>query len=252
MTRFHLLKNLLLVLALCFGWRVEISSAATANWKELTNKAASEGPERKQAISELRKIKDLDQQIEKALKSPDQDIAIHTIVILKLTQFTPQILDLTASDFEGSKYSSLNALIDPQTKSSIATAYRKRLAAMDSHKGAGAKIAILQGLQSMQEELPKETLETLLDDSSYEVRTAAVQYAGAFSADFSKNGYSTVLQKALEKKPYQLRLTAAAQISSLPTGQIKQQGYRFENCLQDSNMEVKQACEALARRVKQP
>jgi hypothetical protein len=194
----------------------------------------------------------LDPQIQNALKGPDQQIAIQTIAALKLTQFTSQMLELTMTDLEGSKYQALNTLIDPQTKTPISAAYRQRISQMDPQKGAGSKIAILQGLQAMKEQLPKEVLESLLDDASYEVRIASVQYASAFNSNFSKNGYPSVLQKALEKKPYQLRLTAAVEINSLPSGQIKQQGYRFEECRHDSNNEVKEACEALARKVQHP
>ena len=121
---------------------------------------------------------------------------------------------------------------------------------MTTLRSAAAKVAMLDGLWLMKVHMPSERIAEFLENESYEVRSAALHYAGYFIRKPGSPLQPPVLKIPLSSGPYQLRLEALDVISGLPNRRSPIVKKLLAACQDDRDIEVRAKCRTLMKKAK--
>ncbi len=220
-------------------------------WKVAAEKLANEA-QAKEARAELLKVKNLDQELEKALgpKSLDERLALTVITKLPRPSLVPRLLELTRTmDVTevrtGVYYLTLLSLTDGVRGKAIVDEVATRLDLTEVKVPSSLRIALL-GALNQQRRLPSlEVLSAVLDDPSFELRIKVLE---VIEKDVSENPerYLALLKKSLSISPFPVRLRALEMIEMLSTDQRKLFRELIQSCSEkDPSEVVKSKCRSL-------
>ncbi|MCM2277386.1 MAG: hypothetical protein NDJ89_04865 [Oligoflexia bacterium] len=216
-------------------------------WPELALRLTGESEaERKRAIQALRTLPGLEAELRKELPlaepSTRRFLALDVIAILGLRNLLPELLAASAHDDTGYSYHAINALLDEDSRAQATRIYRERLA--ERRTSAASKVALLDTLARLAAPLEERLLERLLlEDSSHEVRSAALSYLRHFAVRLRQPDGLVLLEKLLEDtQPYQLRLQALYLFSELPPSIRRARARLLKACAGDPHPEVRAFC----------
>ncbi len=222
--------------------------APTTNWVRLARHVGENEKSHATAIRELKKIKDLDTILVKALETPERFHSLDVIAALKKTELIPQLLERVSADEDGFLVLTLNSLLNAETKNLILNTYLEKLKPeRQVIHSAAAIVAMLEPLDRAGLMLPKETLASLFDHSYPEVRSSALSYVRAMILKGKRTDYQAYVLKALSSSPYQLRLQALALVEEL--GRLEKPidlSSVHALCEKDKNAHVRTRCAEVA------
>lgn len=191
---------------------------------------------------------DLDRELAKGLGHPGlQGLALTAIASLKRESLLPALIHEGRDDPTGVFFLTANALVSERTESRLAAFYRNRLSKMEPAHGSAPKVAMLGGLKAMKSPLGHSTLRRLVTDPSFEVRLAAVDYAG-FMERNGETAYPKSLVHSLDHGPYQVRLRAIWEIAAMRGPTRRRYLPSLDRCRNDKNDHVRRACRRLRER----
>jgi hypothetical protein len=225
---------------------------ATPDWKLLARRFTGESDWiRKDSIDQIRKIPNLENLLKKELSGPDKFIVLDVIATLRLSGLLPDLIKYSEHDDTGFFYHALNALMTSTSlKLKLSQLYYSRL--LNVNTPPAAKVAILDTLGRLNVSISRADLKyLLLDDTSPEVRSAALYYLrNQFTNKLEQERDLLLLKAVLDSEPYQIRLQTIYFLSELNT-QYQNTWLPFlKSCLTDKNPEVKKSCIDLYQRYK--
>lgn len=219
------------------------SLAAEAGWQIWAKKLIGEKEEvRNTSLKELKKIKDLNQQLNKALDSEaEKALALDVIVALQLQDFNPRLLQAALTDREGITVLAINGLLTTTNRQQIGKEFLKHLTMRMPLLSESAIVAMIDGLGRMGKKIPSELWQKLFTHPAHEVRSAAITYLRVMHMNYKLRPSSDFLRQGLAEASRQLRMQTAFFVFELKDHPAYQA--IFAACLQSSNSEVRMACE---------
>jgi hypothetical protein len=228
-------------LALIIFSVLQFAYSHAADWKDI----ARQSMEGRAELAQLHSIKNLDQELKLALKSPgsDEQLALTVIRGLKRVELVEELksqvkaLDLGTS--RGASYFvTLASLAETKKGSDIVNFLNQKIDLKNIRESAGLKLSLLSAMM-VANQLPSENvLKIILDDPSYELRLKVME---VIEGDAEK--YNSLLSKALRTTPYPVRLKAADAIARLPKEKKQKFRSQIEACAKnDQNESVRAAC----------
>jgi hypothetical protein len=216
------------------------AAAAVPGWQELSrNLGAEKSAVRQESAKKLAKISGLEKTLAAALTTEERPLAIKAIRGLGLQSLVPQLLETAKQD--SSDWRLIVALNDfapkAKNKSDFTSLYKK--IAEDDGAETTSRVAALDGIGLLKENLPKDSLRHLLASDIFELQLSALDLAGSGWAD-GQADYAPLLEKALDSDPYQLRLKALEWIATAPAA--RQAGFRsqIESLTKDRHAPVRE------------
>ncbi len=250
MTLISQIKRIVSLAGLSFMAVISLSGFSHKNeWPQLAVRLTGEADQvRKKAISELRDLPQLEAVLRKELSGERKFLAIDVISALKLEVLLPDLLKFSEKDESGFFYNAINALMDGENRTELLTLYRARIG--NDSTPAAAKVALLDTLSRLQIPLGAPLLKKLvLQDPSADVRSAALHYVRQFLLKKDMEFFPLVAL-ALHSDPFQLRIQAMYLISELNPKWRSFVLRELEECMEDDNSEVREACGAISGRLR--
>ena len=217
--------------------------AAVPNWVGQARQLIGVGDaERRAAVERLRGMRDLEDQLRKALHGEYKFYALDVISVLQQKIFLDELLKLAAKDENGAIYLAINTLLDEKNVPKVREVYRKRLDETANPPTAASQVVILDTLTRMGVALSQDHLQRLLLSDSFEVRASALYHLEHRLQKKSQDRelLSLVLGQ-LSASPYQQRLRALHCLLDLKKAGLATGTYR-KICQKDKHPEVKRAC----------
>jgi hypothetical protein len=223
---------------------MSISSVVYARaWQELAQDLSSENVEsQSKAMNELSQSQKLDNDLSEGLESKDWKEALFVIHKMKKRSFLQRIFNISNDKEKDLSFAFINKMIDEESKETIKKFYETK--AYRVHNGGDEffKIAFLEAAQKTNLKVERKILKKLLKDNSFEVRMAVENYFFKNLSFYSKNDQVKFFKVLLKTKPYQVRIHSLLDYTSLDKLQKKDLSPALDECLDDSENEVKEKC----------
>lgn len=204
----------ILVVSLCF--QSALASKSTLHWTAYARHVGQTEKSREAALQELRKIKNLDQALLKALRTSKKPLALDVISALRMMELVPKLLSRIQSDDDGFIVLTLNSLLTEENKSEVLEAYLKILKTSQKVSLSPATlVAMLEPMGRLGAELTFESVSNLMRHESYEVRSATLYYVREMTLMKGKMSYLSHIADAIGTSPYQIRMQALYLIDEL-------------------------------------
>ncbi len=190
----------------------------------------------KRSTKALRNYPGLKQQLTNAIESNfKRELAADVIASLKLYPLIDILVKHSKEDQTGHLYLAINALITKKTRNNLIGLYALRI--KDPEISPAAKIVMLDTLGRMKHKLDLDLLTNWLENGTYELQVATLNYLRRLKKQFSNKDFRELARLAQNSEWYQLRLQT---LFALPYYFID-----FDLCIDDDNKKVRANCEIL-------
>lgn len=234
-----------LIFSLLFSYSVFAS-----DWQTPAHELMSQSGQEDSARTKLEGIKDLDNELKKALDKggKDEQLALNTIRKMpRLSMVDTLVAKAEKMDVHESRTASylvtLLSLNSTSKGDEIMKFAQKKIDITSVKISASLRIALLSSMYSRNEQPSLKTMTELLDDVSYELRLKTMDVALSEVKD--PKSYEPFLKKALTVSPFPVRLKALEQIKLFP----KDMQARFKNDIEscsknDPDETVRESCKS--------
>lgn len=208
-----LLLTVFMVLAVQSG---QADTSVKFHWTQLARQVGQNETESANAIAKLKKIKNLQPTLLKALDTPLKPLALDVISALRMENLIPHLLERVNSDEDGFLVLTINSLLSNGTRDEILNAYIDNLDPLRiSGFSPAALMAMLEPLGRAENTLPKDYIEELLAHDFPEVQSATLHYLRLRILRAGENAYSSFIMKSLQSPYSQIRLQSVYLIGEI-------------------------------------
>jgi hypothetical protein len=195
---------------------------------------------REKALKKIKRHPKIKKILKAELQTSKKALALDVISALKYRHFVPELLRLAETDDTGAFYLTVNSLLTPKNARLVIDTYKKRL---DTVTHPVSQVVILDTLGAVGSALPEDQIKSFLENRSPEVRSAALGYIRAMVLKTKKKSYASLMLKAFDEQPFQLRMQAVYLASEMDWKKFEKIKIDFKNrCDQDPYKEVRDAC----------
>ncbi len=217
--------------------------ARDPDWMRWGKKLIGENRQvRDKSVAELRKIKDLNETLTKALQGDEKNLALDVIVALGLENFIPELMELGLSDRDGTFFLAINGLLSSANKEKISNQYLALITNQLRQLSAANIVAMLDALGRMGKKIPTALWIKLFDHPYYEVRSAALTFLRVMYHDYRLRPSEDLLLLGLNSPSQQIRTQTAFLISEFRDS--PKYADILNTCQQNTKKEIQRICGA--------
>lgn len=182
-----------------------LPQAHAKSWKYWARYTGPAEKKRPQAISELKKIKNLNELLIQQMGTDSQGLALDVISALNKQELIPQLMGKIPEDDTGFLVLTLNALLTTENYKSVLNEYKKLIENKHEILSAANLVSLLEPMGRMGRAIKMDTLKVLVKHNYPEVRSAALNYARTILVEHNRSGYYPLFQIARNDKTWQIR-----------------------------------------------
>lgn len=232
-----------------FSLLVSLNIFAATDWRISAEGLLSQQGTEEASRKSLEQVKDLDASLIKALEKEGRDemLALGTIRKLPRLSLVDHLIKKTETmdvhqERTAHYYVSLLSMVNTTEGDKILDHASKKIDLTSAKISSSLRIALLSAMNIKEKLPPLKTMETLLEDTSYEIRLKVIDMA-YHAIEKNPSQYQSFLKKSLTLSPYSLRLKALEQIKVLPPEEKARYKEAIVNCSKsDQNEIVKESC----------
>lgn len=232
-----------------FSLLLSFNVISATDWRVPAEGLISQQGTEEASRKNLEGIKDLDKELLKALEKEGRDemLALSTIRKMPRLSLVDHLIkktkDMDVHQERTAHYLvTLLSLVNTTEGDKILEHATKKIDLTSLKISSSLRIALLSAMNSKEKLPPLKTMESLLEDPSYEIRLKVIDMA-YHSIEKNPGQYQSFLKKSLTQSPYSLRLKALEQIKVLPVEERTHYKEAILNCSKnDQNEIVKESC----------